>query len=241
MRKQRLLISVCSAIFAFVAFSSESMAQQKTAKACTEEWRADKASNQAKGITEKAYVASCRAGNAPTATAPAPAPTGAAPTPTLPTSGQKTAKACTEEWRADKANYQAKGITERAYVTACRSGTTPTPTAAAPAPPPAPTAAAPAPAPAAPPPPVARTAPPPVAPASRTPSAGTPTGAGQFATEAQAKGRCPLDTVVWVNLNSRIYHFSGTHNYGNTKSGAYMCEGETAAAGMRAAKNEAHP
>jgi hypothetical protein len=50
-----------------------------------------------------------------------------------------------------------------------------------------------------------------------------------------------LDTVVWVNLNSRIYHFSGTHNYGNTKSGAYMCEGETAAAGMRAAKNEAHP
>jgi hypothetical protein len=50
-----------------------------------------------------------------------------------------------------------------------------------------------------------------------------------------------LDTVVWVNLRSRIYHFSGTHNYGNTKSGAYMCESETAAAGMRAAKNEAHP
>jgi hypothetical protein len=238
MRKQ-LLISVCSAIFAFVAFSSESMAQQKTAKACTEEWRADKANNQAKGITEKAYVATCRGGTAPTPTAPAPAPTAAAPAPTLPTSGQKTAKACTEEWRADKANNQAKGITEKAYVAACRSGTTPTPTAAAPAPAPAPTAAAPAPAPAAP--PVARTAPPPVAPANRTPSAGTPAGAGQFATEAQAKGHCPVDTVVWVNLNSRIYHFSGTHNYGNTKSGAYMCESETAAAGMRAPKNEAHP
>jgi hypothetical protein len=238
MRKQ-LLVSVCSAIFAFVAFSSESMAQQKTAKACAEEWRADKASNQAKGITEKAYVATCRGGATPTATAPAPAPapTAAAPAPAGPASGQKTAKACAEEWRADKANNQAKGITEKAYVAACRSGTTPTPTAAAPAP--APTAAAPAPA--APPPPVARTAPPPVAPAERTPSAGTPAGAGQFATEAQAKGHCPADTVVWVNLNSRIYHFSGTHNYGNTKSGAYMCEGETAAAGMRAAKNEAHP
>jgi hypothetical protein len=239
MRRQ-LLIPVCSALFAFVAFSSESMAQ-KTAKACVEEWRADKANNQAKGITEKAYVATCRGGATPTATAPAPAPapTAAAPAPTVPTSGQKTAKACVEEWRADKANNQAKGITEKAYVAACRSGTTPTPTVAAPAP--APTAAAPAPAPAAPPPPVARTAPPPVAPAERTPSAGTPAGAGQFATEAQAKSHCPLDTVVWVNLNSRIYHFSGTHNYGNTKSGAYMCEGETAAAGMRAAKNEAHP
>jgi hypothetical protein len=247
MRKQ-LLISVCSAIFAFVAFSSESMAQQKTAKACTDEWRADKANNQAKGITEKAYVAACRGGTAPTATAPAPAPapTTAAPVPTPPTTGQKTAKAYAEEWRADKANNQAKGITERAYVAACRSGTTPTPTAATPAPAPAPTppapaptAAAPAPAPAAP--PVARTAPSPAAPANRTPSAGTPEGAGQFATEAQAKSHCPSDTVVWVNLNSRIYHFSGTHNYGNTKSGAYMCESETSAAGMRAAKNEAHP
>jgi hypothetical protein len=235
--RKKLVISACSAIFALVAFSSESMAQQKTAKACAEEWRADKANNQAKGITEKAYVATCRGGAAPTATAPAPAP---APSATAPAAadGQKTAKACATEWRADKANNQAKGITEKAYVAACRSGTTPTPTAAAPAPaPPAPPAAAPAP----PPPPVAGTAPAPAAPANPTPSAGTPAGAGQFVTEAQAKGHCPLDTVVWVNLRSRIYHFSGTHNYGNTKSGAYMCESETTAAGMRAAKNEAHP
>lgn len=210
------------------------MAQQKTAKACAEEWRADKANNQARGVTEKAYVATCRGGATPTAAAPAPVPTPSAAAP-APTDGQKTGKACAAEWRADKANNQAKGINEKAYVAACRSGTAPTPTAAAPAPAPA-TAA-----PAAPPPPVARTAPAPAAPAYPTPSAGTPAGAGQFATEAQAKGHCPLDTVVWVNLKSRIYHFSGTHNYGNTKSGAYMCEGETAAAGMRAAKNESHP
>jgi hypothetical protein len=54
------------------------------------------------------------------------------------------------------------------------------------------------------------------------------------------KARCPTDTVVWVNLTSKIYHFSGT-GYGNAKHGAYMCEHDTAAAGMRAAKNETHP
>jgi hypothetical protein len=243
--RMRLLISVCAAMFAFVAFSSGSIAQQKTAKACAEEWRADKANNQAKGITEKAYVAACRTGTSPSPTAAAPAPALApAPAATAPApaaGGQKTAKACTEEWRADKANNQAKGITEKAYVAACRNGTTPSPTAAAPAPAPAPapTATAPSPAPAAP--SVARTAPSPAAPAPRAPSAGTPSGSGQFATEAQAKSHCPSDTVVWANLNSKIYHFSGTHNYGNTKSGAYMCESETSAAGIRAAKNEAHP
>jgi hypothetical protein len=47
--------------------------------------------------------------------------------------------------------------------------------------------------------------------------------------------------VVWVNLRSKIYHFAGTHNYGNTKDGAYICERDTAAQGMRAAKNEQHP
>ena len=136
----------------------------------------------------------------------------------------KTAKACTEEWRADKAGFQTKGITEKAYVADCRAGTASTP-AAAPAP--APTAAAPAQTPAA---PMARTAP-----------TGSPSGAGQFATEQQAKATCPADTVVWVNLTSKIYHFSGTHNYGTTKNGAYMCEKDTAAQGMRAAKNEQHP
>jgi hypothetical protein len=44
-----------------------------------------------------------------------------------------------------------------------------------------------------------------------------------------------------VNLKSKVYHFSGTRFYGNTEHGAYMCEGDTAAEGMRAAKNETHP
>ena len=78
-----------------------------------------------------------------------------------------------------------------------------------------------------------------VRPAPSTPTG--PVGANQFSTEAQAKARCPSDTVVWANLKSKLYHFSGTKDYGTTKHGAYMCERDTAASGMRAAKNETHP
>ena len=47
--------------------------------------------------------------------------------------------------------------------------------------------------------------------------------------------------MVWVNTRSRVYHFEGTHNYGHTKEGAYMCEADAKAAGDRAAMNEQHP
>src|SRR5712672_3028109 len=91
--KKPLSILACTLVIGFGTVSSHAWAQAKTAKACTEEWRADKAGFQAKGITEKAYVAACRAGTvatpstapAPTTTtaapAPAPAPTTAAPAP----------------------------------------------------------------------------------------------------------------------------------------------------------------
>ena len=150
---------------------------------------------------------------------------------------QKTVKQCTEEWRANKADNQAKGITEKAFVAQCRAGGT----AAQPAQPaPAPTAApAPPPPAAAPQRPAAKTTPPPARPAPTATAA--PAGANEFSTEAQARTRCPGDTVVWVNLDSKIYHFSGHKDYGNTKKGAYMCERDTAAAGARAAKNEKHP
>jgi hypothetical protein len=159
-----------------------------------------------------------------------------------PSLAQKTAKACEEEWKANKAENQAKKITEKAYVEKCRAesgkpaaATTP---AAAPAKPAqAPAAATPAAAPAKP---------------AQTPAAATPksapekpataaVGTNQYTTAAQAKLRCPLDTVVWVNLSSKIYHFAGHKDYGNTKNGAYMCEKDTAGAGARAAKDEKHP
>jgi hypothetical protein len=157
---------------------------------------------------------------------------------------QKTVKACQEEWRANKDANQAAKITEKAYVDKCRAGAaTPAtpPAAAAPAKPAAPTAAAPA-APAATA-PSKRAAPAPAATAPRqalAPAAAS-TGANQYTTEAQAKGRCPSDTVVYVNLSSKIYHFAGHKDYGTLKNGAYMCEKDTAGAGARAAKNEKHP
>ena len=142
---------------------------------------------------------------------------------------QKTVKQCTDEWRANKADNQARGITEKAYVAQCRTGGTVAAPAPAPAPPPVRTTA-PAPAP---------TAPPPTA--NARPATTTPTGAYQYATEGQARMRCFAGTVVWANTNSNIYHFSGYKDYGNTKTGAYMCETDATGQGMRASKNENHP
>jgi ribosomal protein L4 len=221
---------------------------QKTVRACLEEWRANKAANQASGITQKAYVAQCRGGGvtaAPTAapSAPAPAPSAAAPAPTQTPTAQKTVRACLEEWRANKAANQASGITEKAYVAQCRGGgVTAAPTAAPSAPAPTPSAATPGSTPAT---TTSRPTSKPgttaAAPPTTPPAAGTPVGAGQFATEAEAMARCPSDTVVWVNTRSKIYHFKGYKNYGNTLGGAYMCEKDTAAQGMRASKTEKHP
>ena len=219
-------------------------ASGKTASACRAEWRANKDAYQSAGVTEKAYVDKCRAGESvavpttPSAPPAASAPPASAPPAASTTTSGKTAKACQEEWRASKAGYQAAGVTEKAYVEKCRAGEAvalPTP------PPPAPTATAPAPAPSA---PAAAPSQPATRPAARpTPPVATsaPTGAGQFASEAEAKSRCPADIVVWVNLNSKIYHFAGYKNYGTTEHGAYMCEKQATADGFRASKNEKRP
>ena len=139
---------------------------------------------------------------------------------------QKTVKACQDEWRANRAANQAARITEKAYVEKCRAGEAAAPAAAPPAAP----AAAPAPG-------------APAAPAPRRVSApAAPTGANQFSNEGQAKSHCSGDDiVVWANLNSKIYHFSGHKDYGHTKQGAYMCEKDALGEGIRAAKNEKRP
>ena len=71
---------------------------------------------------------------------------------------------------------------------------------------------------------------------SPNPAAKATTGADQFAEESQANSLC-----IGVNLSSKIYHFHGTKDYGNTKSGAYVCEKDATSQGFRAAKNEKHP
>src|ERR1700730_6309947 len=89
--KKPLSILACTLVVGFGTLFTHAWAQAKTAKACAEEWRADKAGFQAKGITEKAYVADCRAGTA-SAPAPAPAPTAAPPAPSPGAPGAAAAK-----------------------------------------------------------------------------------------------------------------------------------------------------
>jgi len=238
----RAVLLLGAAAFCCAIFLENAAA--KTAKDCTAEWRADKVGMQAKGMTEKAYVDQCKAADEPSAAAAPKTTTTAPATATKQTtdSGAKTAKQCTEEWRADKAGMQARGTTEKAYVDQCKAGGTAT---AAPAP--KPVVAAPAPTPSA-----ATTAPQKTEPTAKKPTATsvpakpaasneTSLEAGQFVTEAQAKGHCATDIVVWVNLSSKIYHFSGEKDYGNTKRGAYICEKDALKANFRAAKNEKRP
>ena len=224
-----LRVAIGAALFGLALLPTASLAQQKTAKACQQEWRANKADFQAKGISEKAYVTQCRAGNSPAQSA-APAASNSGGAPSRAAAG-KTAKACQEEWRANKAAYQAAKVSEKAYVAKCRAGE------AVALPGPAPGSAPPAPAAAAPAKPPAETA----AKPRGTVAAPSQTGANQFATEGQAKSHCPSDVVVWANLNSKIYHFAGYKNYGHTEHGAYMCEKDATSQGLRASKTEKRP
>ena len=239
---------ICAAFAGMMLLSAPAVAQQKTAKVCADEWKANKDANQAAKITEKAYVTKCRADSA--AATPAAAPATPAAAATKPAAAEKntaaapnaasgkTAKVCADEWKANKDANQAAKITEKAYVAKCRSDSTAAAPAATPASAaPAATAAAPAkPAMA----PMAAPAKQTAAPAA-APATGQPAGAKQYAMESQAKATCPSATVVWANLESKIYHFASHKDYGKTKKGAYMCETDAEAQGMRAAKNEKHP
>jgi hypothetical protein len=204
--------------------------------------------------TKKDFVTACRALPVGTLT-PIGGAAAASSTPTMrtttavpsaaPVGSVKTAGACEDEYKANKGALKSAKEKKKDFVAACRAlpPGTPTPIGTAIVAP-APTAA-PAPAPqqtAAPrqaPTPVPQAAP--AAPAPRAQPAPSPTGANQFPAEASAKARCPGATVVWVNTQSKIYHFAGTKNYGNTKAGAYMCETDATAAGDRASKTEKHP
>jgi hypothetical protein len=68
---------------------------------------------------------------------------------------------------------------------------------------------------------------------AQRPTAPLPT----FPTQQQAQQHCPSDIVVWLNLPTGIYHFQGQRWFGNTKSGAYVCQGEADHAGDRATQN----
>jgi hypothetical protein len=142
---------------------------------------------------------------------------------------QRTLKSCNDEWTANRAAIQASGKLKKDFIAECRSGTT---AAAKPAQPAPATTGARAPEEQS---PASRTAAPARAPAT------VGLGNAQFASESAAKARCPGDTVVWANLNSKIYHYSSAKSYGHTKRGAFMCERDTEQAGIHAARNEKRP
>jgi hypothetical protein len=228
MRHSSFYIFAAIALGAGLALSA-APASAKTVKECNAEYSAQKDALKAAGTKKADFVASCRAEADAAAPAAAPAPASAAAV-EAPAAG-KTAKECNAEYSENKDAVKASGKTKKAFVADCRAGNETIPTAAAPA--------APAPAAAAPPPPAPAAA----APMAPAPMAAKPGAAvaGGFTSDAQAKAKCPTDTVVWVNTKSHVYHFAGTHDYGDTKQGTYMCEADAKGAGSRAAKNETHP
>ena len=212
----------------------------KTVKACAAEWMANKASLQASGKTRKEFFTECRGGTSTiAAAAPAEQPKAAAAT------KSKTVKACAADWMANKASLQASGKTRKDFITECRAGTSSTASAAPvqPVQPEQKPAEAAAPQPSQPEQKSAAAPAPQQAPAERpksqmTTAPAAPLATGKFASEAEAKAHCPTDTIVWANTRSKVYHYASSRRYGHTKVGAYMCERETASAGIRAPKRE---
>jgi hypothetical protein len=157
--------------------------------------------------------------------------------------GSTTAKAesvmaaCASQWKQAQAAGTTGGETWPQFLAQCRTREN-----SAAAPPSGTFAPAPAPAPATPPASQSGSAFPwwqPSAPATApAPNASSAPRAGEYTTELAARARCPSDTVVWVNTPSRVYHYAGTHYYGHTKRGAFMCEADARAAGNRAARKE---
>lgn len=82
------------------------------------------------------------------------------------------------------------------------------------------------------------TAPPAAAPAAApaaTTSATKPAAAQQEETLGTPQ-QPPVKGMVWVNLNTKVYHKEGDRYYGNTKNGKWMTEADAIKAGYRLAK-----
>jgi hypothetical protein len=238
---------------------------QSVMRECATEWKQAQTAGTTGSQSWPQFLAQCRtrqgsaAAPSTSTAAPAPAPqsgslfpwsqpsapsSAAASNAGAPSAGQSVMKLCASQWKDAKAAGATGGQTWPQFLSQCRTRQSSTASSSggfAPAP-----ASAPAPAPAS----QAGSLFPwwqssnsASAPAS---NAGAPSAlqAGQYTTELAARARCPSDTVVWVNTPSRIYHYSGTRYYGQTRRGAYMCEADARAAGYRATRSrqraEAH-
>jgi hypothetical protein len=125
------------------------------------------------------------------------------------TTPQQRMSECARQWDAMKAKNQTTGRNYRDFQRDCLAGRAPATIGSAPNS-------------------AART--------PRRPSTTVPAGANVGVAETQRN--CPSDMVVWVNPETKVYHFSGSRFFGHTKQGSYMCRAESERAGFRAAKNE---
>jgi hypothetical protein len=75
------------------------------------------------------------------------------------------------------------------------------------------------------------TTPAPAAKTAATKAPATPPPSAADIASAKAKG------LVWVNLNTKVYHAAGDKEYGATKNGKFMTVADAKAAGARVAKN----
>ena len=73
-------------------------------------------------------------------------------------------------------------------------------------------------------------------PATASTSHRTTATLAKYTTEADAKGACGSDPIVWANTSSKILHANGDKYYGHTKHGAYVCQSAAQKAGYHAAK-----
>jgi hypothetical protein len=73
--------------------------------------------------------------------------------------------------------------------------------------------------------------------ASSEESPATPTHASKAKTKTKTAQLPPEKGMVWVNLDSGVYHKEGTRWYGKTKNGKFMNEADAVKAGYRSAKN----
>jgi hypothetical protein len=229
------IVSVVAFSIVLAVGPNSATAATKTIAECNAEYTANKDAIQGAGQKKADFVTACRAGTEviPGGTAKAAVPaTGTAPAASSSVANVKTVKECNAEYAANKAAIQGGGETKANFVAACRAGTETIPTAST-----APGATATTPTTT-----TTNTTSKPAKIATPAPNATVaPTGANQYASEAQAKAHCPGKVVVWVNLQSQIFHFSGYKNYGATKEGAYMCQTDAVAEGARAAKGEKQP
>ena len=241
-------LTVAAIAFGLPAAGSTAANAQSVMRLCASQWKEAQAAGTTGGETWPQFLAQCRVRQGAGAEAPAPAP--APPSgslipwwqPSAPASapasrvgassaGESLMRQCASQWKEAKAAGTTGGQSWPQFLAQCR-----TRQGSAAASPSGSFAPAPAPAPA----PQSGSLFPwwqPSAPAA--PNAGAPSAlqAGQYTTELQARARCPSDTVVWANTPTRIYHYPGTHYYGHTRKGAYMCEADARAAGYRAARN----